>query len=174
MKKYYKFFIIIILFFAVVTLFFASYRPALAPENTESVFRELKINGKIINVEIADTVEKRTKGLSGRQSLPENQGMLFVFATPDYYSFWMKDMNFGLDFIWIRGNEVVEITENVSPEDYQPASSLDQRESGRATQSNRGEPSGTLAPKNKTDKVLEVNAGTAKKLGIETGNNIKF
>lgn len=154
MRKYYKFFIAITLFFVVVTLFFASYKPALAPENPESVFRELKINGQIINVEIADTVEKQVRGLSGRKNLPENSGMLFIFNTSDYHSFWMKDMNFGLDFIWISGDEVVEITENVRPEDYQPPIAL--------------------VPKNKIDKILEVNAGAAEKLRIEIGNNIEF
>ncbi|MCX8009506.1 MAG: DUF192 domain-containing protein, partial [Patescibacteria group bacterium] len=71
-------------------------------------------------MELFDTQEKRTRGLSGRDFLPENKGMLFIFEKPDYYTFWMKEMKFPLDFIWIRGDEIVEITENVKPEDYQP------------------------------------------------------
>lgn len=155
MKKYYKFFIVIISFFAVVFLFFASYKSVLAPEKSDDYkTEEIKIGGKIINVEIADTVEKRSKGLSGRKSMPENQGMLFIFNTSDYHSFWMKDMNFGLDFIWIGGDEVVEIAENVRPEDYQPPKSL--------------------VSKNKVDKVLEVNAGTAEYLDIKEGDKVEF
>ncbi|MDP3057278.1 MAG: DUF192 domain-containing protein [bacterium] len=164
MRKYYKFFIVITLFFAVVILFFASYKPALAPENPESVFRELKINGKIINAEIADTPEKQVRGLSGRKNLSENQGMLFIFNTSDHHSFWMKDMNFSLDFIWISGDEIMEITRNVKPEDYQPAS----------TSANRGEPPRSLISKSKVDKVLEVNAGVADSLSIKEGDKIKF
>jgi len=156
MKKYYKFLIVALPFFAIaVFLFLFGHKLALAPENIgDYKMKELKINGQIINVEIADTIEKQEKGLSGRQSLPENQGMLFVFATSDYYSFWMKDMKFGLDFIWINGNEIMEVTRKVKPEDYQPPKSL--------------------VPENKVDKVLEINAGTVEKAGIKAGDIVEF
>src|SRR4026208_1251957 len=71
------------------------------------------INGHTLNIEIAQTQIEREKGLSGRDTLPENSGMLFVFDKPDYYAFWMKDMKFPLDFIWIRDQKVVQITEGV-------------------------------------------------------------
>ncbi len=155
LKKYYKFTIVALFFLVIaVFLFLFSHKPALAPESPQMEFKNFKINGHIINVEIADTIEKQTKGLSGRRSLPENQGMLFVFNTPGYYSFWMKDMNFGLDFIWINGDKIVEITENIKPEDYEPPK--------------------LLVSKNKIDKVLEVNAGIAEKLGIEEGDRLEF
>ncbi len=155
MKKYHKFLILIILFFIASVLFLLSHKPVLVPESIiRCKIEEIKINKKIIKVEIADTEVKRTKGLSRRQSLAENSGMLFVFDTPGYYSFWMKDMNFSLDFIWISGNEIMEITENVKPEDYQPPK--------------------LLVSKNKIDKVLEVNAGIAERLGIEEGDRLEF
>ena len=50
-----------------------------------------------IKVELAITPEARAQGLSGRPSLSENEGVLFVFDKPDKYSFWMKNMNFPLD-----------------------------------------------------------------------------
>lgn len=50
-------------------------------------------------VEVADTDELRIKGLSGRKSLPEGRGMLFVFPHEDFYGFWMKDMRFSIDII---------------------------------------------------------------------------
>ncbi|MFH1048936.1 MAG: DUF192 domain-containing protein [Patescibacteria group bacterium] len=175
MRKYYKFITAIAFFLAVALIsFLFNYKPALAPENPESVFREMKINGQIIKVEIADTVEKRSKGLSGRKSMPENQGMLFVFTTPDHYSFWMKDMNFNLDFIWISGNEIVEITRNVRPEDYEPASTPSSTSSSLGGRANRGEPPKSLVPKNKIDKVLEVNAGAVDRLGIKEGDRLEF
>lgn len=52
---------------------------------------ELEIEGKKLIVEIADTPEALSKGLSGRKELPEGTGMLFVFKKPAPLSFWMKD-----------------------------------------------------------------------------------
>lgn len=73
---------------------------------------EVKINQTVINVEIADTGEKRKKGLGDRESFASNSGMLFIFDKPDTYSLWMKGMKFPLDFIWIRENSVVDITKD--------------------------------------------------------------
>lgn len=79
----------------------------------------LKINGAILNIEIADTLKKKEQEFSGRESLPENRGMLFPFEKEDYYSFWMKDMNFPIDIIWIgKDLKIVDIAENVSPKTY--------------------------------------------------------
>lgn len=118
----------------------------------------------VFRVEIAGNPKERELGLSGRNSLPKNSGMLFIFSEPDFYNFWMKDMIFGLDFIWINGSEIVEITKNVKQEDYNFAST------GIA----QGELSATLTPKKKVDKVLEVNAGVADRLGIKVGYKIEF
>lgn len=107
-----------------------------------------------ILVEIVNTQAKMEKGLSGRSFLPEKQGMLFIFEKPDFYGFWMKGMEFGLDFIWILGDEVVEITENIKPEDFPPPKSL--------------------IPTQKVDKVLEVNDGFAAKFKIKVGDKISF
>lgn len=155
MGKNYIFSIIIILLIIAPVLFLISHKSVLAPEEFNGYkTEEIRIGGKTINVEIADTQEKRIQGLSGRQSLAENQGMLFIFNTPDHYAFWMKGMNFSLDFIWIRGNEVIEITRNVKPEDYEPPK--------------------TLVSKDKIDKVLEVNAGVADRLNIKAGDKIEI
>lgn len=68
---------------------------------------------------IADTAEKRTKGLSGRPGLGANEGMFFIFDMPEHYSFWMKEMNFPIDIIWINSSfKIVDITKNVVPESY--------------------------------------------------------
>lgn len=120
--------------------------------NPPPQFKILKIKEREILVEIAQTISKREKGLSGRDFLPENQGMLFIFEKPDYHRFWMKGMRFALDFIWIREKRIIDITEKVKPEDYQPPK--------------------TLTAKEPVDMVLEVNAGFVEKNGIKIGDEI--
>jgi len=72
-----------------------------------------------INVDIADTDSERTRGLSGREILGPKEGMLFVFDTSRIPHFWMKDMNFALDIIWINEQlEIVGFVENASPESF--------------------------------------------------------
>lgn len=73
-----------------------------------------------ITVEVVDTPELRRQGLSGRENLPDDKGMLFVFdkASSDN-CFWMKDMNFSIDMVWMNNDrEVVTVKPNISPESY--------------------------------------------------------
>ncbi len=71
-----------------------------------------------ITVEVVDTPELRTQGLSGRKGL-KTSGMLFVFDTSDYHGIWMKDMLFPIDIIWIDESlHVIGIEENVRPDTY--------------------------------------------------------
>lgn len=79
----------------------------------------LVIGGTEVKVEIADTDPERSQGLSGREGLLPNHGMLFVFDSPGYHAFWMKDMKFSIDIIWINADsKVVWIEKNLSPETY--------------------------------------------------------
>lgn len=72
-----------------------------------------------INVEIADTKQKRVQGLSGRNALDNSNGMLFVFDTADYHEIWMKDMKFPIDIIWIDEElKVISIDSSVQPSSY--------------------------------------------------------
>src|SRR4051812_1798797 len=64
----------------------------------------INIAGQHVVVDLATTPTTREQGLSGRAALPENHGMLFVFDTPGVYPFWMKDMNFPIDMIWISND----------------------------------------------------------------------
>src|SRR3989344_3154807 len=68
-------------------------------------------------VELARDDAAVRKGLSGRPALPEDTGMLFLFPEPYRYRFWMPDMHFPIDIIWIANDIVVDITEEVPPED---------------------------------------------------------
>ena len=79
---------------------------------------EVEVGDKILQVDIADDDCKRTLGLSGKQSL-NDIGMLFVFEKAENYSFWMKDMNFPIDIVWIDDTfSVVGIEKNLSPSTY--------------------------------------------------------
>jgi uncharacterized membrane protein (UPF0127 family) len=72
-------------------------------------------NTRIV-ADIAMTQDQETKGLSGRDRLQENQGMLFVFKTPGKYGFWMPSMKFPLDIFWLDSSgSVVYIKENLQP-----------------------------------------------------------
>lgn len=81
-------------------------------QNQQDRIVQLRINSASYQVVLADTEQKRTQGLSGRVQLPQD-GMVFVFAQSGYHSFWMKEMLFDLDFIWIDDGKVVDITRNV-------------------------------------------------------------
>lgn len=120
--------------------------------------KELEINDTVIKVEIADTQAKRSKGLGGKVSLASGSGMLFVFDRLDKYPFWMKGLSFPLDFIWIKGLEVVDILENIQP----PASGT--LDSSLQIYSSNTE----------VDKVLEVNTGFVKVHNIKVGDTIKL
>lgn len=72
-----------------------------------------------ISVSIADTLTLQEKGLSGREQLRANEGMLFIFPNEDIVSFWMKDMNFPIDIIWFNKNrQIVDVWENAQPSSY--------------------------------------------------------
>ncbi len=116
---------------------------------------EVSINKQQFKVTIAKTEQEKQIGLSKTRKLADNQGMLFLFGNPDFYSFWMKEMQFPIDIIYINGNKVVTIIENAQP----PS------ESGELP---------TYQPKIKSDKVLEVNAGLAKKYNIQEGSIIEI
>lgn len=112
----------------------------------------------VIKVEIADTDEKRRKGLAGRDNLGENEGMLFIFNKTDKYPFWMKGMKFALDFVWIKGEKVVDILQNA------PAPQLNQQDPTLPVYS-----ANTVI-----DKVLELSAGEVQKLNIKVGDTIQL
>lgn len=122
------------------------------------VFKEMEIKGSKLQVEIADTQEKRSKGLGGREKLASGEGMLFVFPKPEKHPFWMKGLSFPLDFVWIRENKVVDLLYNVEPPTPgQTDTSLPIYESIE-----------------EVDKVLEVPAGTIQWLDIKVGDEIKL
>lgn len=102
------------------------------------------------SVEVMRTPEERAKGLMFRKELPEGQGMLFDFAPEQHISMWMKNTLISLDMIFIRSDgRILRIAENTK------------------TESEREIPSG-----GPVRGVLEVIAGTSKKLGIAPGDRV--
>ena len=102
---------------------------------------------------VADNKATEEQGLSGVITMPDDRGMLFVFFKPDIYSFWMKDMNFSLDMIWIDSKKkVVDVSGNISPETFPK----------------------TFSPSAPVSYVLEINAGLAERYGIKKGTVLDF
>jgi len=87
----------------------------LVPADTETIY----LKGETLQVALADTPALRERGLGGRESLGENEGMLFVFPKDGVYPFWMKDMRFSIDILWLAADgRIVYVVENVSPDTY--------------------------------------------------------
>jgi len=123
-------------------------------KKTPTKYTNVKIGDTEIKAEIADTLIKRTKGLMFRKSLPENEGMLFVFNEGDYHSFWMMNMSFPIDIIWVNEEKkVVDVVKNAQPCKLRCS---------------------TYKPKEKAMYVLEVNANFTEKHGIEIGSSLDF
>ncbi len=113
----------------------------------------LKIRDIVIDVEIADTLRKKSRGLSGRESFASGHGMLFPFRFSGFHPFWMKDMKFSIDIIWIgKDRKVVDITKNAVPKSF-PRPFVSRRPARYA---------------------LEINAGLAARCGIAIGDEVRF
>lgn len=132
----------------------------ISTQEKETTTQSLSIGDKTtISVEIADTPEKTTLGLSYRDSLPENQGMLFIFPESHIPTFWMKGMKFPLDMIWIdENNTIVDITQNVP----YPSPGTMEFELPH------------YSPNLPAKMVLEVNSGFVERNNVEVGDSIGF
>jgi len=119
-----------------------------------SQFVNLKIKNIQVRAEIAVNLKEKIQGLAGRESLENNQGMLFLYQEPGRYSFWMEGMTFPLDIIYIYNNEIIEIFKNV------PLKTNDE-----ITE---------IFPAQIADKILEVNAGWCEAHGVQVGDKIEL
>ncbi|MDE2780964.1 MAG: DUF192 domain-containing protein [Chloroflexota bacterium] len=110
-------------------------------------------------VELAVTPEERSRGLSGREVLPEGFGMLFVFEGDHHLSFWMREMNFPLDMAWIDSScHVVDVTRDAPvPEPGQSLSDLPR-----------------FSPSQPARFVLEINAGEFDGMDASIGEAVRF
>lgn len=115
---------------------------------------KLEIGEHRYTVEVAVTNAEKAKGLSFRDNMPADHGMIFLYDHNDFYAFWMNGMRFPLDFVWIEGNIIVDITQNV--------------------QAQSGVHIPIVKPKKQVDKILELNAGIVERDGIKIGDSVKF
>jgi len=115
----------------------------------------LEINGEVLDIEISADALSRTRGLSNRESLCENCGMVFIFGKESKYTFWMKDMNFPLDILYIQDDEIVEIFKDVQVLD-------------------NADEFTEIYPDVNADKVLELNAGWCEAYDVQVGDKIEL
>lgn len=102
--------------------------------------------------EVADDEAERTRGLMFRTAMGASEGMLFLFATEHQLSFWMRNTLIPLDMVFIRADRtILGVVENATPR----------------TESPRRVPGNSQF-------VLELNGGTAAKLGIKAGQSVTF
>ncbi len=82
-------------------------------------YRSISSAAVPLQIEIADTLDKQERGLSGRSPIPDNYGMLFVFAKNDRYGFWMKDMIEPIDIIWLADDgAILKVDASVATSTY--------------------------------------------------------
>ncbi len=120
------------------------------------VIPQVIIADAVVNVRVATTTAAITHGLSGTPSMAENEGMIFLFPVADRYNFWMPDMHFGLDIIWIDSHKkVISISKNVPPllDTSKPV---------------------FYKPKSPAMYVLEVNEGWSDRHSIHEGQDVMF
>lgn len=111
------------------------------------------IGGQKINVEIPKNSSEFEKGLGGRPCILPNQGMFFSFNRPGQYPFWMKDMKFPIDIIWITSaHRVAAIEVNESPRTYPDK----------------------FVNKTPAQFVLELKANRSKELNVSIGTVVAF
>jgi uncharacterized membrane protein (UPF0127 family) len=111
------------------------------------------VGGKTYTVEVVETKYLLEKGLSGHKPLSSNEGMFFIFQTPQKYGFWMKDMTFPLDIIWLDSNyKISHIEKNVKPETYPKV----------------------FYPEVDSVYVLEIQAGQSDILNLKIGDFVQF
>lgn len=80
---------------------------------------KLALGDSQFDMQIADTSELQELGLSYRTGLEKNNGMIFVFQKDNYYPFWMKDMSFDIDMIWVNSTgKVTYIVSGAKPDSY--------------------------------------------------------
>ncbi len=149
MKKKYLFISGVIMAFCclVFLLFFIKKQHTLNPETLQ-----IEIKNKTYTMQVARTAMTREKGLSQTKKIPHD-GMVFIFPHSGIYSFWMKDMNYPIDILWVNEKfEIVEIRENVYPGTYPEV----------------------FTPQKESIYVLETSAGFVEQHGIQITDTIRF
>ena len=134
----------------------STFLPPIVDPNDQPIKARIVVNGFAILADVAITDEDQIKGLSIRDQMNESEGMLFVYGEPSRQSFWMKDMKFPIDIIWLNETgSVVHVEENLRP----CVPSLECQ---------------SFSPNENTQYVLETVAGFAQKHHLKIGTDIDF
>ena len=155
MKKYFIYAAIAVLALAVLAGYIIESKPLWSSLGVSSCgnVRSIRLDGKEICVEVADNDATRQLGLGGHAPLTADQGMLFVFQEDTASKFWMKDMTFPLDIIWLADDGTITyIAQDLSPDTYPKA----------------------FGPDTPTRYVLEVNAGYAQQNDVKVGDKVQL
>ncbi|KKU91422.1 MAG: hypothetical protein UY23_C0001G0028 [Candidatus Jorgensenbacteria bacterium GW2011_GWA1_48_11] len=145
-----------ILFFGMILITSLFITPYLNQVSSVQRKSEVKINNQSVVVEVVSSAKDITRGLGGREGIGVNEGMLFLFDRPGNYSFWMKDMRFPIDIVWIAHGQVVGFEENVDPQIGAKPEDLK-----------------VYNPLEPVDRVLELHAGRVGLLKTVVGDYVK-
>ena len=134
------------------------------PDSTEATKYQFRHDGMLdivgkdgtikasFRIEIVEKQEEVMRGLKNRESMEQDQAMLFIFPKIDYYEFWMQDTYLPLDMLFMSADEhIFQIVENAKPFSEE-----------------------RITPEQPNSFVLEINAGLAKKLDIKIGDKISW
>lgn len=156
MVRFFRFNLLQVLTAVVVAglLFYACFLYLSAPntaEQSQNRYIMVSFGEFSVKAELAETLSEKARGLGGREELPADEGMFFVFDKSGKHGFWMKDMFFPIDIIWLDENfKIVHVEEKVSPATYPKI----------------------FYPETNASYVLEVNSGTVEKSGISVGQQM--
>ncbi len=137
--------------------FYSSFAKSHMQKQATQATSQVTIGDVTLQVEVESTEAAREQGLSGRTSLAEGSGMLFVFEQPSLYGFWMKDMNFDIDMIFADSSgRIVTIARDATAASY------------------KQNPPQVFYPSAPILYVLEVPAGFAESHNIEEGMTLQI
>lgn len=108
-----------------------------------------KLGGETFDVMVARTEDEQKRGLGGLSGLAPQEAMLFPYKVSDFHGFWMKDMNFSIDIVWLdQDSRIVHIEKSIAPDTYPKI----------------------YFPASPSRSVVEFSAGTIDRLGVSVGN----
>lgn len=155
-KVYFILPILIVVFLFIRNIQYPIFNVQRQKQTEQKTLQSLTVGDETLSVEVVQTPDEITLGLGERDTLGSD-GMLFVMSDRSIPAFWMKGMRFDLDFVWIDGDIVIDITENVKAEPSVPLYQLK-----------------TYSPRAPVTYVLELNAGDIAKKGIKIGDAVKL
>lgn len=173
--KNYKWVVVFVIFIFLAVAFFLktaninlvkNYQPVLSSDDKKDnsladdadIAPQVLIGEQVFSAEVAIDPAVQKKGLSGRESLPANNAMLFVYPSKKILTFWMLDMRFDIDLLWINDDKIVGIEKNM------PAPAPGTEDKDLLLYSSQ-EP---------VNMVLELNSGLVDKYGIKIGDKVVY